>query len=342
RPRRTANHAGGPRMRAVQATGDGLDALEAAEIADPPAPGPKELGLDILAATLNPADLLMLEGRYGTRPPPPFIPGAEGVARVREVGAEVQGFAVGDLVIPFAGQCWAERMTTRAGAVVKLDPGIDLDQAAMLKANPATALAMLQDLVALEPGDWVAQNAANSAVGVNVIKIAKALGLKTYNIVRRKAAARRLTALGADMVVVHDGGGLPPAPPEAPRLALDAVGGGATDVLAELLGDGGTVVNYGLLSGEPCRMDPFHLVFRRATLRGFWLADWYGSVSRDVLTDRYAQLTRWLAEGVVGAPVLARYPLAQAARAVEHASKGGRDGKILLINPSHPDYDDED
>ncbi|MEM1313900.1 MAG: zinc-dependent alcohol dehydrogenase family protein [Pseudomonadota bacterium] len=329
-------------MKAVQAQGTGLDALEVAEIADPPAPGPRELGLDVLAATINPADLLLLEGRYGTRPPPPFIPGAEGVCRVREIGSEVQGFEIGDLVLPFAGQCWAERMTVKAGGVVKLDPGVDLDQAAMLKANPATALAMLEDIVTLAPGDWVAQNAANSAVGVNVIKIAKALGLKTYNVVRRKAAVKRLKALGADEVVALDGGGRLPAPPEPPKLALDAVGGAATDALAEVLADGGTVVNYGLLSGQPCQVDPYHLVFRRAVLRGFWLADWYGTVSRDVLAARYAQLTQWLEQGVVGAPVLARYPLHRAAQAVEHASKGARDGKILLLNPTHPDYDEED
>ncbi|MEM6744580.1 MAG: zinc-binding dehydrogenase, partial [Pseudomonadota bacterium] len=167
-------------------------------------------------------------------------------------------------------------------------------------------------------------------------------GLKTYNVVRRKAAAARLKKLGADEVAVQDGGGRLPAPPEAPRLALDAIGGAATDALAEITADGGAVVNYGLLSGEPCQVDPFHLVFRRMTLRGFWLADWYGTVSRDVLGARYAQLTEWLAEGVVGAPVLARYPLHRAKAAVDHASRGGRDGKILLLNPSHPDYDEED
>lgn len=327
-------------MKAAQAQGTGLDALEVAEVADPPAPGPRELGLDVLAATINPADLLLLEGRYGTRPPPPFIPGAEGVCRVREVGSQVQGFAAGDLVIPFAGQCWAERMTVKAGGVVKLDPGIDLDQAAMLKANPATALAMLQDLVELRPGDWVAQNAANSAVGVNVIKMAGALGLKTFNVVRREAAAERLRALGADAVAVHDGDGpleRPAAMGEGARLAFDAVGGGATDALAGVMADGGVIANYGLLSGRPCRIDPHHLVFRRMTLRGFWLADWYGTVARDVLAARYARLSAWLDEGVVGAPVIARYPLAEAAKAVAHAAQGARDGKILLITDAHPD-----
>jgi NADPH:quinone reductase-like Zn-dependent oxidoreductase len=325
-------------MLAAEATGEGIDAIEAKDRPEPPEPGPREVALDMLAACINPADLLTLEGRYGVKPEPPFVPGAEGVARVRAVGAEVEGLAPGDVVIPFAGSAWVERMTTPAKAVVKLPADADLDQAAMLKANPATALAMLSDIVALSPGDWVAQNAANSAVGVNVIKIAKELGLKTLNVVRREAAAERLRALGADRVIVHDGGPAPEIPEaERAKLAFDAVGGAATDALAGMVADGGTVANYGLLSGDPCEMHPNHLVFRGLTLRGFWLAQWFREVEPKTIAERYARLVGWMAEGKVGAPVLARYPLRDVREAVAHAAREGRDGKILLLTDAHPE-----
>lgn len=327
-------------MLIVEATGEGIGALETVERPDPPAPGPGEVGLDMLAMSVNPADLLMMEGRYGTHPTPPFTPGAEGVARVREVGEGVDGLAPGDLAIPFAGQCWRERMTTSASAVVRLPAHADLDQAAMLKANPATALAMLSDIVALEPGDWVAQNAANSAVGVNVIRVAKLMGLRTANVVRREAAAERLRELGADAVIVHDGEG----PAEAPaamggaraKLAFDAVGGGATDALAALTADGGTIASYGLLAGEPCRIDPHHLVFRDVRLHGFWLASWFRTAGPALIAERYARLADWMGKGEIGAPVLARYNLRDAPAAVAHAAREARDGKILLITDAHP------
>ncbi len=54
----------------------------------------------------------------------------------------------------------------------------------MLSINPPTAALLLNESIDLRPGDWVAQNAANSGVGRSLIAIAKARGLKTLNFVR--------------------------------------------------------------------------------------------------------------------------------------------------------------
>jgi hypothetical protein len=134
----------------------------------------------------------------------------------------------------------------------------DPHQLAMLKVNPATALMMLRNYVDLQPGDWVIQDAANSGVGSNLIRLAGADGVRTVNVVRRAALAAPLEAIGADVVVVDGAdlaervravtGGTPP------RLAIDAIGGSVVMRLADCLAEGGTVVNYGLLSGEPCML----------------------------------------------------------------------------------------
>ncbi|MFX8723692.1 hypothetical protein ABTM71_19705, partial [Acinetobacter baumannii] len=85
---------------------------------------------------------------------------------------------------------------------------------------------------------------------------------RTVNVVRRRDAAADLQRLGADVVLVDDGNDparlgreIAAAPGGAPiRLALDAVGGGATDGLAASLSEGGVIANYGLLSGAPCQV----------------------------------------------------------------------------------------
>jgi len=318
-------------IHVVEATGNGLAALSVVTKLAPPAPGPGEVTVDMLVVTINPADLLMLEGRYGVRPPAPFIPGSEGVGRISAVG-EGGMLKVGDIVMLMPGNTWTEQITLPARHVVPLSAEVDLDQAAMLKANPATALVMLEDMIPMQAGDWVILNAANSAVGQNVVQVGRALGLRVACVVRRHSAAQALRDLGAEVVIVDDGTGPAPTLPDGAkaRLALDAIGGVATERLAASLADGGTVVNYGLLSGESPRLSAHDLVFRGLSLRGFWLATWFAKAGPARIKQVYGQLVAWLAEGKVGAKIDARYPIAQAAAAVAHAAREGRDGKVLM------------
>jgi mitochondrial enoyl-[acyl-carrier protein] reductase / trans-2-enoyl-CoA reductase len=323
-------------IHAVEATGNGLSGLAVVTKSAPPAPGPGQVTVDMLLVTINPADLLMLEGRYGVRPPAPFIPGSEGVGRISAVGADV-GLRVGDIVMPMPGNAWIEQLTLPARHVVPLAAGVDLAQAAMLKANPATALVMLEETIPMQAGDWVILNAANSAVGQNVVQVGRALGLRVACVVRRAGAAQALRDLGAEVVLVDDGTGAAPLLPEGARarLALDAIGGRATERLAAAVADGGTVVNYGLLSGESPRLSAHDLVFRGLTLRGFWLASWFAKAGPARVQQVYARLVTWLAEGKVGARVDALYPIARAAEAVAHAAREGRDGKVLMHTRFH-------
>ncbi|MEZ5728411.1 MAG: alcohol dehydrogenase catalytic domain-containing protein [Burkholderiaceae bacterium] len=173
--------------------------------AEPPAPAQGEVLLEMLAMSINPADLLMIEGRYGVAAEPPFTPGFEGIGQVLACGDGVDDIAPGDLVLPGGGGCWRERLVRRRDALVKLPPDVDPIQAAMLRANPATAWAMLESIPGLEPGEWVAQNAANSAVGGYVHQLARRRGVHVLAIVRREAAAAAARASGAHAVLVDDG-----------------------------------------------------------------------------------------------------------------------------------------
>lgn len=327
-------------MKAIEfaAFGRPAEMARLVERPDPPPPGPGEVLVETLLATINPADLLTIEGRYGVRPRLPAIPGAEAVGRIGALGEGVAGLAVGDAVLILSGATWRDRTVLKAGAVVRLPPGIDLEQAAMIKANPATATAMITGILPLAGGDWLIQNAANSAAGRFVVQLSRRRGIRTVNVVRRLEAVADLQRLGADVVLVDDGrdaarlardvvaatGGAPI------RLALDAVGGGATDGLAASLADGGVIANYGLLSGAPCQVDPFHLVFRGIRLQGFWLAQYAKAQGAPAMQALFAELIELVARGEIRAEVEARYPFARIAEALDHAARPGRSGKILL------------
>src|SRR4029453_5577172 len=111
----------------------------------------------------------------------------------------------------------------------------------------------LSDFVDLKPGDWVIQNVANSAVGRLLIVLAKQRGLRTVNVGRRADLASELSALGADIVVVHSSD-LARQVGEATSdarimLGVEAIGGAATGRLADCIATDGTLVHYGSLRG---------------------------------------------------------------------------------------------
>src|SRR5262245_41594300 len=225
-----------------------------AELPDVGAPAPGEVVFDVLLFPINPADVSFCKGLYRLRPALPATPGAECIGRVTAVGLGVSHVKPGDLVINLQRENWTQRRRVGADDVIAVPAGLDLRQAAMLRINPPTALLLLTDIVDLGQGEWVIQNVANSAVGRLLIRLARARGLRTLNVVRRSSLFAELEALGADVCVV-DGPDLPEAAKAAAggapiRLGIDAVSGHATARISASLGDGGVVCNYGSMSGE--------------------------------------------------------------------------------------------
>lgn len=207
-----------------------------------PEPGAGQVRIKVLAAPINPSDVLTLTGEYGMLPPLPAIGGNEGVGRVEALGAEVGNLKVGQMVLlPVGCGTWVSHLNAPANKLIPL-PEADPQQLAMMTVNPPTASLMLSEFVDLKPGDWVIQNAANSGVGSYLIQLAKLRGFKTINVVRRESAVAGVEAEGGDVVLV-DGPDLAKRVRAATegagvRLGIDAVGGEATDHLAASLCEG--------------------------------------------------------------------------------------------------------
>jgi mitochondrial enoyl-[acyl-carrier protein] reductase / trans-2-enoyl-CoA reductase len=328
----------------IEGFGDPAATIRLQDLPEPAAPGRGEVTVEMLVLNINPSDLLQIQGLYGvSKPPLPFIPGGEAVGRIAAAGEGVTHLAVGDIVSPMILNCWVERVTLKASLAMKLPAGIDLKQASMLKGNPATAEALLTDQVGLQPGDWLMQNAANSAVGTFLVKLAKQRGINTLNIVRRESAVEGVRAAGGTAVIadalddprafrkrVKEATGDAPV-----KLAIDAIGGAATGVMANALADGGTIVNYGLLSGEQCRIDAQHLIFRKITLKGFWLIHWFQEAGREKLAATYARMAEGMVDGTLTTPVAEVFPMEEAAKALAAAGEGGRAGKVLMVTKAY-------
>jgi NADPH:quinone reductase-like Zn-dependent oxidoreductase len=290
---------------------------------------------EVLAFPINPADISMIRGNYRLHPPLPATPGAECVGRVAAVGTGVAALRPGDLVINLQRENWTQRRRSAADDAIPIPAGLDLKQAAMLRINPATAQLLLEDHVALRPGDWVIQNVANSAVGRHLIVIAKSRSVRTLNVVRRDDVAAELRALGAD-VVLADGLDLAVRAREAAggapiRLAIDAVSGDACKRLADSVADDGVVVSYGSMSGADPVMSRAALGARGVSLVGFMLGRGLAKRTPEAVRALYADLAAKLRDGILKAPIDATYPIEDIKGALAHAQRGGRNGKVLVL-----------
>jgi len=309
------------------------------EVPDVGAPGPGEVVFDVLAFPINPADIGFCSGTYRLRPPLPATPGAECVGRVAAVGAGVTHVQPGDHVINLQRENWTQRRRVKGEDVIAIPKNIPIRQAAMLRINPPTAQLLLSDVTALQPGDWVIQNVANSAVGRLIIRLGRARGLRTVNVVRRESLFAELHAIGADICIV-DGPDLAARVAQAVggapvKLGIDAVCGEALARIASCVADGGAVVTYGAMSGGQPAIDRGDLMFRGITLSGFMLGRFLGRRSLGEIQAIFADLAGQMQDGKLDAPVAAVYPIEQIAEAVAHAQREAKGGKILVA-PNGP------
>jgi NADPH:quinone reductase-like Zn-dependent oxidoreductase len=325
-------------MRQLQliAPGEPSEVIELNTISEP-ALGQEDVLISMEAAPMNPSDFLFVRGMYGVRPAFPSSVGAEGVGRVAKIGSKVDRALRGKrvLILPTYEQgTWADEVVVPVRNLVPMSDEADPLQLSMIGINPATAYLLLNRYVSLMPGDWIGQTAANAAMGQYIIALAKLAGVKTLNVVRREEAAEQVRQWGGDRVVLH-GDNLHKDIEEALdgkklSLVLDTVGGTPVGELAKSLKSGGSIVVYGMQSGQFPAMPPKDFIYRGLSLHGFWLINWIRDAPPTEIREIYQKLGDLVADGSLSAAVEHVYPLDQFKEAFKQSLKSNRSGKILF------------
>lgn len=310
------------------------DVVICVDAPDPAISSDDQVLVRVDAFPINPADLLLFRGVYPRNPANGDALGNEATGIVEAVGANVGSVAPGDRVISLRTDNWRERLLLKESELIKIAPEIGTETAAVLKVNPATALLMLRNFVDLSSGDWIIQNAANSAVGRSVIEIAARQGVRTLNVVRREDVVDGLRALGGNHIIVESSdlaervaaitgqGG--------PKLGLDAVGGPATGRLAQALGPAATLVVYGAMSGQAMQADAGQFVFKDLCLRGFWLTNFLAEAQRQNVVSLYERLSDLAMKGAFKPEISCRFHVSQIQAALSHAEASMGRGKTLV------------
>src|SRR5260221_3863634 len=227
-----------------------------------PEPGKGEVRVRILASPVHPSDLLFVRGHYaGVQPQFPSSAGFEGVGIVDAIGPQVHRPVPGQrvAVINEKGGNWAEYAVVPAPFLLPVPDDLPDEQVASFFVNPAAAVLMLRHILAIPQGEWLLQSAAGSELGRMIIKLAKHDGIRTINVVRRRASVAELEPLGADTVIVSTEGPIDEqvrriVGPQGVKFAIDPVLGETGTQMYQALGEEGRMLVYGSLTGEPIRV----------------------------------------------------------------------------------------
>ncbi|HEV8061739.1 MAG TPA: zinc-dependent alcohol dehydrogenase family protein [Gemmataceae bacterium] len=318
-------------------TGDPAQVLRVKDV-PLPTPGSGEVRVRMLAAPINPSDLLFIRGQYGRRPELPGTAGFEGAGVVEEAGPGLLGrMRVGRRVAVLHGRggSWQEYAIVPSRQVVPVPRALPDEQAACFFVNPATALIMTRSVLRVPRDRWLLQSAAGSALGRMIIQLGKHYGFRTMNVVRRREQADELKALGADAVIctqdeqiekrvmeLTKGEGVP--------YAIDSVGGATGSALVRSLGHRGRMIVYGTLAEEPLQFDSRLLVVGQKRLEGFWLSEWTREQGTVTMLRLFKKLARLMTTGVIATNIGKSFGIDQFAEATRLAAEPGHQGKVLF------------
>ncbi len=301
-------------MKVAEITGfGGPEVFRSAERPDP-VPGAGEVVVRILAASVNPTDLVTREHPYTPGLQLPLVPGWDLAGVVTAVGGDVVGYAPGNRVcgmIPFGrigGRvgAYAEAAAVDPAWLAHMPENVGFEEGATLPLNSLTADQALR-FFHLEPGARLLITGASGGVGGFATALAVREGLHVIAVAGRDDEAW-VRGLGADEVLPRDADLRDLAPVDG---VLDAVPVGP-ERTTPALREGGTAVFT--RPPHPARSDRVHF----ETVR--------------VQSDPRAlqEMANLLGEGVLKTRVARVLPLEDAAEAHRLAAAGGLHGKVVL------------
>jgi NADPH:quinone reductase len=303
-------------MRAVVLDEDRRIGLQ--DVADP-LPDAGQTLVEVRAAGINYADVLIREGRYPQPPPLPYIPGSE-IAGLTADGRRVIGFVRVD------GGGYAERVAVEDDWLFPLPEAASFEQGAAFTLAYLTAWIPLTRQVVVRPGARVLVTAAAGGVGSAGVQVAASLGAEVVGAVGSPEKRDHVLGLGAVEAVTYDEiAGLEPF-----DVILDQVGGDVFASGLEVLRPLGAIVAVGFAGGAWKAVDPARLVGRNASVAGFYLGRLMRFRPDLVLEAAGDLLERWEA-GSLSPTVGATFPLAEADEALRTVAERRSTGKVVLV-----------
>lgn len=301
--------------------------------------GAGEVVVDVVTAGINRADLLQAAGNY---PPPPGaseILGLEVSGRISELGADVEGWSVGQEVCALlAGGGYAERVAVPAPQLMPVPEGVDLHGAAALPEVACTVWSNVVMTGGLTPHHFLLVHGGASGIGTHAIQVAHALGCRIAVTAGSDKKLDVCRDLGADVLINYreqdfvervraesDGAGV--------DVILDIMGASYLDRNVDALAPDGRLVVIGFQGGVKGELNLGKLLGKRAgviatALRSRPVTGPSGKGA--IIAEVVANVWPMIAAGKVRPVVGAELPITEAAEAHRLLESSEVTGKVLL------------
>ncbi len=318
----------------IPAPGD-PDALVPADV-DAPTAKPGEVVVDVVAAGVNRADVMQRMGHYdppeGTSP----LPGLEVSGRVSALGADVEGWQVGDEVCALlTGGGYAEQVAVPVGQLFPVPRGIDLVQAAALPEVTSTVWSNVFMTAGLQPGQVLLVHGGSSGIGTMAIQLAREVGARVAVTAGSGEKLEVCRQLGAEILVNYrdedfiervraatDGHGA--------DVILDNIGAKYLERNVDLLAPNGRLVIIGLQGGRSAEINLGAMLAKRCALIATTLRGRPADEKATIVAAVREHVWPLIEAGRVKPVVHSTHPLARAADAHREMEASTHIGKILL------------
>jgi NADPH:quinone reductase-like Zn-dependent oxidoreductase len=310
-----------------------------------PAPGPRDLLVEVRAAGLNPVDFKIRQGKLRAilRPRLPFVLGNELAGEVIAVGRDVKRFRVGDRVFARVAKdragAFAEQACVDEDCAAHMPRNLDFAAAAAVPLAALTALQALKGELGVKPGQKVFISGGAGGVGTFAIQIAKWLGAHVTTTASKRGEAL-VRSLGCDEVIDYAAQDISKTG-EKFDAGFDLIGGNTLDQMFEIMKPGTKIVSVAALPEPQTAIRD--LGGRRDLSAVFWLIS-YGIRSRARragVSYRYlfmhpsgsdlAVLAGLIEQGQLKVIVDRTYPFADISEALAYVESGRAKGKVVVM-----------
>jgi NADPH2:quinone reductase len=300
--------------------------------------GANQVVISVKAAGVNFLDGLIVQGKYQTKPPLPFSPGAEVAGVIKEVGAGVTGLAAGMRVLALAGfGGYAQELLTDATNIMPLPEAMDFATAACFPVVYATSLHALKDRGQLRAGETLLVLGAAGGVGLTAVEIGKIMGARVIAAASSDEKLALCKARGADALINYATGDLREQVKaltggKGVDVVYDPVGGAYAEPAVRGLGFLGRYLVIGFASGEIPKIPLNLLLLKQASVVGvFWGA--YARARPADNAKNFAELFGWYAQGLLRPHVSETFPLERYREALDVVMNRRAQGKVALLVP---------